>query len=140
MHSFIEILNQWGGGFAHVAWPMFWQSSLLILLLLGLDYGWQHRVRAAVRHALWLVVLLKLCLPPTFALPTSPVWWLPKSPLPVTQVTDRNFSVTFDQSPARARPLVPNWPTKGFENTEVLNHSEVPLLKPLVALPLRLAR
>jgi len=105
MHSFIEILNQWGGGFAHVAWPMFWQSSLLILLLLGLDYGWQHRVRAAVRHALWLVVLLKLCLPPTFALPTSPVWWLPKSPLPVTQVTDRNFSVTFDQGPALARPL-----------------------------------
>ena len=33
MNSFIEILNQWGGNFWSFAWPMFWQSSLLIVVL-----------------------------------------------------------------------------------------------------------
>ena len=30
MNSFIENLNQWGGRFLSFAWPMLWQSSLLI--------------------------------------------------------------------------------------------------------------
>ena len=33
MNSFIETLNQWGGNFLNFAWPMLWQSSLLIVVL-----------------------------------------------------------------------------------------------------------
>jgi beta-lactamase regulating signal transducer with metallopeptidase domain len=111
MDSFIASLNQWGGGFVNMAWAMFWQSSLLILLLLGLDYGLQHRIRASVRHALWLVVLLKLCLPPTFALPTSPVWWLPKTAAPGIRVVAGNYRTTFDQDSTRLLPAPLPQPT-----------------------------
>src|SRR5712671_1628099 len=72
----VETLNHWGAEAVNFAWPMFWQSSLLILLLLGLDWLLRRRLCAAVRYGLWLVLLLKLVLPPSFALPTSVAWWL----------------------------------------------------------------
>jgi beta-lactamase regulating signal transducer with metallopeptidase domain len=56
---------------------MLWQSSLLIALVLALDLLVGNRVRAAVRYALWLIVLLKLLLPPSLALPSGLAWWLP---------------------------------------------------------------
>jgi len=33
MNSIIETLNQWGENFLSFAWPMVWQSSLLITAL-----------------------------------------------------------------------------------------------------------
>ena len=95
MNALIENLNEWGGVFFRVAWPMFWQSSVLIAFLFAGDRLWRHRLRASLRYALWLVVLVKLCVPPTFALPTSPAWWLhasapsvvAKPDLPPTTVT-----------------------------------------------------
>ncbi|HLX96196.1 MAG TPA: M56 family metallopeptidase [Verrucomicrobiae bacterium] len=80
MDSFIEILNQWGGNFLSFAWPMFWQSSLLITLVLALDLLLAKKIRASIRYALWLAVLVKLLLPPTLALPTGAAWWLFQRP------------------------------------------------------------
>src|SRR5215470_14888118 len=83
MNSLTETLNSWGGRFLDFAWPMLWQSSVLIALMLALDLVLRRKVRAAIRYALWLVVLVKLILPPTFALPTSLAWWLrPSAPAP----------------------------------------------------------
>ena len=65
MNSFIETLNQWGGNFLSFAWPMLWQSSLLIAFVFALDFLSARKIRASIRYALWLVVLVKLCLPPT---------------------------------------------------------------------------
>ena len=76
MNSFIESLNLWGGKFSGFAWPVLWQSSLLMIALLAFDFMCRRSIRASIRYALWLVVLVKLCLPPTLALPTSPAWWL----------------------------------------------------------------
>jgi len=76
MNSFIETLNLWGGKFSGFAWPMLWQSSLLMAALLAFDLLSRRRIRASIRYALWLVVLVKLCLPPTLALPTGAAWWL----------------------------------------------------------------
>jgi beta-lactamase regulating signal transducer with metallopeptidase domain len=76
MPAFIEGLNHLGAQAMEVAWPMFWQSSLLIGVMLVVDWALRRRVRAAVRYALWCVVLLKLVLPPTLAFPTGPGWWL----------------------------------------------------------------
>jgi beta-lactamase regulating signal transducer with metallopeptidase domain len=59
-----------------IAWPMLWQSSLLIGLLFLVDFIFGRRLRPVVRYALWLLVLLKLTLPPTLALPTSLAWWI----------------------------------------------------------------
>lgn len=85
----IETLNFWGERAMSVAWPMLWQASVLIALLLVLDFALRRKVRAAVRHALWLVVLVKLVLPPSLALPTGAGWWLRPSVRPEPPRTTR---------------------------------------------------
>ena len=83
MNSWIELSNRLGEAALRFAWPMLWQSSMLIAVLFVLDFALRRRVRAAVRYALWLVVLLKLLVPPSLALPTGLAWWLrPTAPSP----------------------------------------------------------
>jgi beta-lactamase regulating signal transducer with metallopeptidase domain len=76
MNTLIETLNRFGENTLHFAWPMLWQSSVLIAMLFAIDFALRRYVRAAVRYALWLVLLVKLLLPPSLALPTSATWWL----------------------------------------------------------------
>jgi beta-lactamase regulating signal transducer with metallopeptidase domain/type II secretory pathway component GspD/PulD (secretin) len=76
MNTLIEALNASAAHALRFAWPMLWQSSLLIALLFALEPPLRRKVRPAVRYALWLVVLVKLLLPPSLALPTGPGWWL----------------------------------------------------------------
>jgi beta-lactamase regulating signal transducer with metallopeptidase domain len=99
MNSLIESLNQWGGQFLNFAWPMFWQSSLLIVLVFALDWLLARKIRASVRHALWLVVVVKLLLPPTLALPTGAAWWLFQTKPVVKAPVVRNYTVTYDTAP-----------------------------------------
>jgi beta-lactamase regulating signal transducer with metallopeptidase domain/Flp pilus assembly secretin CpaC len=97
MNSAIEILNHWGGAFLEFARAMFWQSSVLVLALLALDFGLRRRVRAAVRHGLWLVLLVKLVLPTDLALPTSPAWWWSRAtavPVIAAPVVAHHYVVT----------------------------------------------
>src|ERR1017187_1099951 len=99
MNSFIENLNQWGGQFVNFAGPMLWQSSLLIALVFALDFLMAKKIRAAIRYALWLAVLVKLLLPPALALPTSAAWWLfPARPV-VKAPALKKFVVTYDNAP-----------------------------------------
>ncbi len=86
----IESLNDWGGRFLEIALPMLWQSSLLIAAVLAFDLLFRRKIRAAVRYSLWLVVFVKLLLPPTLALPSSAAWWLRQHPAPVA-VTYRSL-------------------------------------------------
>ncbi|HWQ92521.1 MAG TPA: M56 family metallopeptidase, partial [Clostridia bacterium] len=79
MQAVIESLNHVGAQAAGFAWSMFWQSSLLISVIFVVEWALRRRVRAAVRYALWWIVLLKLVLPPSLALPTGPGWWLRSS-------------------------------------------------------------
>src|SRR5207245_11080745 len=65
----IHALNHLGARFADFALSMLVQSSLLIVLLFALDLVLRNRVRAVVRYALWMLVLIKLVLPPSFAPP-----------------------------------------------------------------------
>ena len=101
MNSFIETLNHWGGNFLDFAWPMLWQSSLLIVVLFAFDFLFRRKLRASIRYALWLVVLVKLCVPPTLALPTSPAWWLHKTPPPpAAKSATSHYTVTYDNDAA----------------------------------------
>jgi beta-lactamase regulating signal transducer with metallopeptidase domain len=96
----VETLNHWGGNFLNFAGAMLWQSSLLIAVLFALDFLFRHKIRASLRYALWLVLLLKLILPPTLALPTSPAWWWLRTPAAVQpQPRFQNFTVTYDAEP-----------------------------------------
>jgi beta-lactamase regulating signal transducer with metallopeptidase domain len=107
MNSLIETLNHWGGNFLGFAWPMLWQSSLLIAALFAVDLLLRRKLRASIRYALWLVVLVKLCVPPTLALPTSPAWWLHKAPPPAVAKPARHYTVTYDEGPLPELPQTP---------------------------------
>ena len=106
MSSFIEDLNQWGGQFLNFAWPMLWQSSLLMVILFAADFLIRGKIRASIRYALWLVVLVKLCLPPTLAMPTSAAWWLFQNRPAVEAPTIKKYVVTYDSTLSQS-DLVP---------------------------------
>ncbi|UCD52107.1 MAG: carboxypeptidase regulatory-like domain-containing protein [Phycisphaerales bacterium] len=76
MNEFIALLNATGRTFVSLALPMLIQSSLLIVAVLALDLLLRRRVKAVIRYGIWLLVLVKLVLPPSLAAPTSLVYWI----------------------------------------------------------------
>lgn len=72
----IESLNLWGDRIVTFAVPMLIQSSLLIVVLFVFDLLLRKRMRAVVRYTLWMLLLVKLLLPPSLALPTGLGYWL----------------------------------------------------------------
>lgn len=86
MNSLMPSLQAVGTGWASLAGPMLLQSSLLIGVLLLADLALRRRARAVFRHALWLLVLVKLVLPTSLSLPwISTGYWLPVSPATAVQ-------------------------------------------------------
>ena len=108
MNTLIETLNRFGESALHFAWPMLWQSSVLVAVLFAIDFTLRRHVRAAVRYALWLVLLVKLLLPPSLALPTSAAWWL--FPSAASQPPTARFVVSFGPDTANKLPLQPEPP------------------------------
>jgi len=109
MSSIIEALNRWGNQFVGLAWPIFWQSSVLILVVLAVDLVLRNKLRAAVRYALWLVVLLKLTLPASLALPTGLSWWLPRqSELPLPAKSSAPAILIEQNTQSAARVTLPH--------------------------------
>lgn len=76
MNALIETLNRWGEAAIPLAGQMLLQTSLLIIVLLALDLLLRHRIRAGFRYALWMLLLVKLVLPPSLALPTGAGYWI----------------------------------------------------------------
>ncbi len=50
---------------------MFWQIAILLLVILTIDTLIKNRTWPQVRYALWLMLVVKLILPPSFAMSTS---------------------------------------------------------------------
>jgi len=76
INIFITGLNTIGQGFWDYASGVFIQVSLLIILLLILDFTLRKRVRAVFRYCLWMLLVVKLVLPASFTLPTGIGYWL----------------------------------------------------------------
>ena len=76
INSIISAINDVGGGFCNFAGSMFVQSSVLILLLLIIDFLTRKRIRATFRYWIWMLVFIKLILPPTLSLPTGVGNWV----------------------------------------------------------------
>ena len=107
MTTFIETLNHSGDQFLKFAWPMLWQSSLLIAVIFVLEFALRRKVRAAIRYALWLMVLVKLLLPPSLALPTGPSWWIHPAAPPPVKAPPVSFTVSYGEQMAPYFPLPP---------------------------------
>jgi beta-lactamase regulating signal transducer with metallopeptidase domain len=107
MNPLIEALNRFGENALHFAWPMLWQSSVLIAVLFVADFALRRHVRAAVRYALWLVLLVKLLLPPSLALPTGVAWWLFPSVATPAKTQTTKFVVRYGADTVRSLPLQP---------------------------------
>jgi len=76
LNSGIVLLNQAGRAYCAFAGRMLIQSGILVGLLLIVDLCLRARVSARFRYALWLLVLVKLVLPPSLTLPTGAAYWL----------------------------------------------------------------
>ncbi len=84
-------LNSIGKAFCDYAVSAFVQSALLVILLFALDLLLRRRVRAVFRYSVWLLVLVKLVLPPTLSLPTGIGYWVGNHVPAASAVSQRVF-------------------------------------------------
>jgi beta-lactamase regulating signal transducer with metallopeptidase domain/peroxiredoxin len=75
MNAIVQTLNTAGRAFVDFAVPMLIQSSVLVLILLVVDAVLRKRVRAVFRYWIWMLVLVKLVLPPSLWSPVSVGTW-----------------------------------------------------------------
>lgn len=71
MNSLIEQINSAGKSFIGFSLPMLVQSSILILILLAADFLLRKKVRAVFRYCIWMLVLVKLVIPPSISTPVG---------------------------------------------------------------------
>ena len=75
INNFLIALNGVGKAFCGYSASVFVQSALLVVAILVIDLLLRKRVRAIFRYCLWLLVLVKLILPPSLSLPTGIGYW-----------------------------------------------------------------
>jgi beta-lactamase regulating signal transducer with metallopeptidase domain len=71
-----DLLNQNGLFAWDLAQRMFLQTTILVLGLLLIDLLIGRHLRSALRYGLWLLVVVKLLLPPSLLLPTGAGFWV----------------------------------------------------------------
>jgi len=76
LHACTTGVNDVGRAFCSHAVAVFVQSGVLIVVLLSIDLLLRHRLRATVRYWIWMLVFLKLILPPSLSLPTGVGYWI----------------------------------------------------------------
>ncbi len=67
----INILNTVAQSWWSWMGPMLWQVSLLVLIVTALDLILRRWAWPQVRYTLWVLILIKLIIPPTWTLPSS---------------------------------------------------------------------
>ena len=73
--SFVLWFNDTGTSSTAVAVSMSVQLAVLVGVLSGLDWLIRDRARAALRHGLWMLVVIKLLLPVDLLSPTAIAYW-----------------------------------------------------------------
>ena len=100
----IEFLNSTGHAFFRFATAMLVQSSILIVLLYFIDLLLRRHVRAVFRYCVWMLVLVKLLLPPSLCLPTGIGYWCDLDlGLPIDQVSPAS---SFRENPPISVPFL----------------------------------
>ncbi len=133
MNAIVETINSAGRAFVEFALPMLIQSSVLILILLAVDVVLRRRVRAVFRYWIWMLVLVKLVLPPSLWSPVGIGTWLGEMLEPPT--------VSLQESPApgpaerTGNGMLFSGPTAGAftPETERTEEGRVPIATPAQA-------
>jgi beta-lactamase regulating signal transducer with metallopeptidase domain/Tol biopolymer transport system component len=123
-------LNRAGDIFYSHAAGIIIQSTLLIIVLFFIDLLLRKRVRSVVRYCLWLLVLVKLVLPPTISLPTGIGYWADDMLPPAMQASHwAQDEIYFGKMPMHGQSMeVPELErTQSSEGKEVLARSELPI-------------
>ena len=124
MNAVVETINTAGRAFVDFSLPMLIQSSVLIVILLAVDAILRRKVRAVFRYWIWMLVLVKLVLPPSLGSPVSVGTWFgdtlevptaslfePEPPRAVepeaTQLPPTISAILSPPDPGIAQPLVP---------------------------------
>lgn len=108
----LPLLQDAGHATLNVVLPAVVQAAALALLIGAIDLTLGRRLRASLRQALWLLVVLKLLLPPTLELPTSAAYWIgrltlkPRVIRAVSGLPPR-LSATWEMVPTQPPPLAP---------------------------------
>jgi beta-lactamase regulating signal transducer with metallopeptidase domain len=109
-------LNAIGGRFCSYAGAMFLQVGVLIAVLLALDALLRRRIRATIRYWIWMLVFLKLVLPPSLSAPTGIGYWcgahVPPAP-PISIETPETMTPSPVRAEAAARPEIELPPPEG---------------------------
>ncbi len=92
-------------------WPMFWQVGVLIVLIATVDLFIKRRVWPQVRYALWLLVLVKLVLPPSLTSPASLT-----SQIPLLAKKAVQSQITLPEKPSQTTPNTT--PTEPFRTRQ----------------------
>ncbi len=135
----VASLNGIGKAFLGHAAGVFVQTGILVILLLAIDLLLRRRVRAVFRYCIWLLVLVKLVLPPTLSLPSGIGYWV-GSRMPVASPIPQRVSKTTGYESARLHrsavaepsgesPQVP--PPSSGAQTDALATSVAPSLTPI---------
>ena len=82
-----------------------WQGGVLILLVLAVQWAFGRRLSPRWRHALWLLVLIRLALPSTIPSPVSLFNLLNFSPAPVS-LSRENATPSAPNMAAQSTPVV----------------------------------
>jgi beta-lactamase regulating signal transducer with metallopeptidase domain len=104
----LRALNALGIKFCDYAGSMFIQSGVLIIFLLIIDFIIRKRVRATLRYWVWMLVFVKLILPPSLSFPTGFGYWQGKI-LPAAQPASEQES-NVSQHKATGRPVIEDTP------------------------------
>jgi beta-lactamase regulating signal transducer with metallopeptidase domain len=97
MNIVLEQINTAGRVFVDFAWSMLLQSSVLIAILLLVDYLLRRRVRAVFRYWLWMLVVIKLVLPTSLSSPVS-IGRFMEQPMAAIDIAENNQPVAGDIS------------------------------------------
>jgi beta-lactamase regulating signal transducer with metallopeptidase domain len=108
----LQLLPDAGHATLNVVLSSLVQAAALALLIGAIDLTIGRRLRASLRQALWLLVVLKLILPPTLELPTSAAYWIGRLALKPREIRavsglPPNLSATWEMVPAEPPPIAP---------------------------------
>jgi beta-lactamase regulating signal transducer with metallopeptidase domain/Tol biopolymer transport system component len=110
-------LNGIGKAFCSHAAGAFVQSALLVILLFAIDLLLRKRVRAVFRYCIWMLVLVKLVLPPTLSLPTGIGYWVGNR-IPAASPVSERVSNAIGFEPASQGRYAGSEPSSGIPQVQ----------------------